>query len=219
MKNSAKKKQHTYPFKWTMELCCCCSQPIQDLRFMKSNGDLKEPLNFDSKNLKKLMHHWFWNLEIWWKWTKESLKAWKGWLIVGQLAHNVRATPKVITTIRPWQWASTMTHLWCRFYNWNMMHLTFKVWTTLLQLWVTTIEYILVLWYTQCMLQICHIASLQQCLHLWTWCILILQSTQHRLLSCVVATMPIVHEFWKENYALAMIHEHVATYIMHMQKW
>jgi hypothetical protein len=45
------------------------------------------------------------------------LKAWKGWLIVGQLAHNARATPKVKITIRPWQWASTMTHLWCRFYK------------------------------------------------------------------------------------------------------
>jgi hypothetical protein len=59
-----KNKQHIYPFKWTMELCCCCSQPTQDLRFMKSNRDLKEPLNFDSKNLKKLMHHWFWKFEI-----------------------------------------------------------------------------------------------------------------------------------------------------------
>lgn len=34
-----------------MELCCYCSQPTQDLRFMKSNGDLKEPLSFDSKDL------------------------------------------------------------------------------------------------------------------------------------------------------------------------
>jgi hypothetical protein len=45
------------------------------------------------------------------------LKAWKGWLIVGQLAHNARATSKVKTTIKPWQWASTMTHLWCSFYK------------------------------------------------------------------------------------------------------
>jgi hypothetical protein len=44
----------------------------------------------------------------------------------------------------------------------NMMHLAFKAWITLLQLWATTIKYILVLWYTQCMLLICYIVSLQQ---------------------------------------------------------
>jgi hypothetical protein len=39
------------------------------------------------------------------------------------------------------------------------------------------------------------------------------------LLHCVIATTPIAREFWKKNYALAMIHEDVATYNMHMHKW
>ncbi len=163
-----------------MELCCYCSQPTQDLRFMKCNGDLKEPLSFDSKDL-----------------THEplTLKTWKNWCTIDfkdskypmtlEFGNLMEMDERIIESLEGvvdcWPTCTQCDsntqklkqllghgngHLpWpicgVDFKN-NMMHLAFKAWITLLQLWATTIKYILVLWYTQCMLLICYIVSLQQ---------------------------------------------------------